>query len=105
LPVVAQGNNWWIESFHVTRASIADQAERATTHTLERSGVLIGGSATMDHDITPASITGLSLVLRETDSTELVIGANISALQSVFMNDSGGAKTVGETVLILLRKG
>jgi len=103
MAVVAQGNNWYIESFHVARAAIADQAERATTHTLERAGVLIGGSATMDHDIVASAVTGLSLVLRETDSTELVIGANITTIQSVFMNDSGGSKTVGETVLILLR--
>jgi len=104
MPVVAQGNNWWIESFHVARGAIADQAERITNHTLERPGVLIGGSATMDHDIVATAVTGLSLVLRETDSSELVIGANVTALQSVFMNDSGGSKTVGETVLILLRK-
>jgi len=102
--VVAQGNNWWIESFTVTRASIADQAERVSTHTLGRPGVLIGASATQDHDIAPASVTGLCLVLRATDDSQLVIGENITALESVFMNDSGAAAVVGETILIILRK-
>jgi len=104
LALVAQGNNWWIESFHVTRASIADQAERSTTHTLERAGIFLSGSATMDHDITPASVTGLCIVLRASDNSELVIGENMSSLESVVMNDSGSALVVGETVLVLLRK-
>jgi len=103
MPVVAQGNNWWIESFTVTRASIADQAERVSTHTLERSGVLIAASATQDHDIAASNVTGLCLVLRATDDSQLVIGENITALESVFMNDSGGARVVGETVLIIMR--
>ncbi len=101
--VVAQGTGWHIESFTVTRASISDQAERVSTHTLERPGVFLGGSATMDHDLTPANVTGLSLVLRATDDSQLVIGENVTALESVFMNDSGGARIVGETVMIFLR--
>jgi len=104
MPVVAQGNQWWIESFHVARANIASQAERVTVHTLERPGVLIGGSATLDHDIAPNVVSGMSLVLRNTDDSELVLGSNITALESVVMNDSGGGLTTGETVLILLRK-
>jgi len=104
LTIVAQGSNWWIESFTVTRASIADQAERVSTHTLGRAGVLLAASATQDHDIAPTAVTGLCLVLRATDDTQLVIGENITALESVFMNDSGAAAIVGETVLIILRK-
>jgi len=104
MTIVAQGTGWWIESFTVTRASIADQAERVSTHTLERPGVLIGASATQDHDIAVASVTGLVLVLRATDDSQLVIGENIIALESVFMNDSGAAAIVGETVLIILRQ-
>lgn len=101
--LIAQGANWWIESFHVNRASIANQAERVTIHTLERSGVFIGGSATPDHDIAPAVVTGLELVLRATDDSQLVIGESITALETVFMNDSGAAAVVGETVLIFMR--
>jgi len=104
MPVVAQGNNWWIESFTITRASIADQAERVSTHTLERAGVLIGASATQDHDIAASAVTGLCLVLRATDDSQLVIGENITALETVFMNDSGAAAIVGETVMIIMRK-
>jgi len=101
--LVAQGNNWWIESFTVTRASIANQAERVSTHTLERGGVLLGASATMDHDIAASLVTGLCLVLRATDDSQLVIGESVSALESVFMNDSGAAAIVGETVMVILR--
>jgi len=104
MTIFAQGNNWWIESFTVARAAIADQTERSTTHTLERAGVFIGGSATMDHDIVASAVSGMSLVLRSSDNTELVLGENITTIESVFMNDSGGSKTAGEIVLVLLRK-
>ena len=103
MTIVAQGTGWHIESFIVTRASIADQAERVSTHTLERPGNLLGGSATMDHDLTASNVTGLSLVLRSTDDSQLVIGESITALESVFMNDSGGARIVGQTVMIWIR--
>jgi len=101
--LVAQGSGWHIESFTVTRASIADQAERVSTHTLNRPGVLIGAGATMDHDIAASAVTGLCLVIRSTDDTQLVIGENITAIETVFMNDSGAAAIVGEIVYILIR--
>jgi len=104
MSIVAQGANWWIESFTVTRASILSNSERETTHTLERPGVFLGGSATMDHDIAANSVTGLNLVLRNTDNSQLVIGSNITAVESVFMNDGASARIVGEIVLIFLRK-
>jgi len=103
MAIVAQGTGWHIESFVVSRASIDDQAERVSTHTLNRPGFFLGGSATQDHDIAPASVTGLCLVLRATDDSQLVIGEKITALETVFMNDSGGARIVGETVMIFVR--
>ena len=103
MTLVAQGAGWWIESFTVTRASINDQAERVTTHTLTRGGVFLGGCATQDHDIAATDVTGLCLVLRSTDDSQLVIGEKITALESVFMNDSGGSRIVGETILIFMR--
>jgi len=101
--LIAQGQGWWIESFTVTRASIANQAERVTTHTLTRSGVFLGASATMDHDIAASLVTGLNLVIRATDDSQLVIGEDITALETVFMNDSGAAAIVGEIVLVFMR--
>jgi len=101
--IFSVGNTFWIEAFTVTRASIANQAERVSTHTLSRSGVLLGACATQDHDIAASAVTGLNLVLRATDDSQLVIGEEITALESVFMNDSGAAAIVGETVLVLMR--
>lgn len=101
--VVAQGNNWYIESFHVARATITNGNERATTHTLEKPGILLGGSATMDADVATSLTAGMSLILRSTDDSEIVIGENITALESLFQNDTGASISVGETVLILLR--
>jgi len=101
--LIFQSGNFWIESFSVARASIADQAERVTAHTLERAGVFLGVSATMDHDIAAAAVTGLCLVARRTNDAALVIGQNITALETVFMNDSGAAAIVGEQVLIFMR--
>lgn len=103
MTLIAQGSGWWIESFTVTRASIANQAERVTTHTLTRAGVFLGACATMDHDIAAAAVTGLTLVIRATDNSQLVIGEEIIALETVFMNDSGAAAIVGEIVLVIMR--
>ena len=103
MTVSFQGTGWHCESFTVTRASIDDQAERVSTHTLERPGTLLGGSATQDHDIVATAVTGLVLVLRATDDSQLVIGEEITAVESVFMNDSGSSAIVGETVMIWIR--
>lgn len=103
MTLIAQGTNWWIESFTVPRASIANQAERTTTHILERAGVFLGASATQDHDIAASLVTGLVLVVRAIDDSQLVIGENITALETVFMNDSGAAAIVGEIVLVFMR--
>jgi len=101
--LVLQGQNWWIEVFTVTRASIANQAERVTTHTLNRSGVFLGACGTMDHDIAASLVTGLNLVVRSTDDSQLVIGEDVTAIESVFMNDSGAAAIVGEIVVVFMR--
>jgi len=103
--LVAQGSNWWIESFTVARANIANQAERVTAHTLSRGGVLLAASATMDHDIAASLVTGLCLVVRSLDDSALVIGETISGIETVFMNDSGAGAIVGETVMVILRSG
>jgi len=103
--IFSRGNIFWIESFTVTRASIANQAERVTTHTLERAGQFLGAVATPDHDIAASLVTGLHLVIRAADDSQLVIGENITSLETVFMNDSGAAAIVGETVLVFMRGG
>jgi len=97
------GNSFWIEVFTVTRASIADQAERVTTHTLEKSGQFLSACATPDHDIAASAVTGLELVVRASDDSQLIIGESITALESVFMNDSGAAAIVGEIVIVFMR--
>jgi len=103
MTLIAQGTNWWIESFTVTRASIADQAERVTAHTLNRAGVFLGASVSMDHDIAASAVTGLQVVIRALDDSQLVIGEDITGVESVFMNDSGAAAIVGQVVLVFMR--
>jgi len=104
MPVVAQGTQWWIETFHVARASIADQAERVNAHTLERPGVYLGGSATMSYDLSASLVGGLAITMRNTDNSALVRGQNISAFESVISNDTGASASVGNIVFIILRK-
>jgi len=103
MTIVFQGTGWHCEAFTVTRASIADDAERVTVHTLERPGRLLGGSATQDHDIVASAVAGLCLVLRSTDDSQLVIGEAITGVESVFMNESGASAIVGETVMVWIR--
>ncbi len=59
--------------------------------------------ATPDHDIAASAVTGLELVIRATDDSQLIVGEDITALESVFMNDSGAAAIVGEIVIVFMR--
>jgi len=104
MTLIAQGNNWWIESFTVARASIATVTIRETTHPLERAGVFLGANATMDHDLAIGEANAINLCIRNTNDSELTIGQNITALESVVSNAEGGARIVGEHVLIFMRK-
>jgi len=104
MAIIAQGNNWWIESFIVTLASVADTANRITTHTLERSGVYLGHTLTVLNTAITTAQAGLNGFARNTDNSQLQIGQNITALETLVLNDSGGAASMGETLLVFLRK-
>jgi len=102
--IVAQGNGWWIESFVVTPAAVADQAARTTTHTLERAGVYLGSTTSIDHTTSAPSSAGLTMIVRATGGEQLTIGQNIEALNSLILNDSGASSVIGETIMVFLRK-
>jgi len=104
LTVIAQGNQWWIETFVVARAAIANQAVRDTTHTLGRSGAFLAGGATLDSNIAAADSTGILLSMRKAGGAALVVGDEMITFETRVGNDSGSSSTVGEFAWVLLRK-
>jgi len=102
MTVVAQGTNWWIESFTVTRAALLDGNTRVSQNTLERPGVFMGGSICLDHNI--ADTGAMSVGLRNTDNSQLEIGDNVTIIASYVANNTGGSRTIGEIVVVFLRK-
>jgi len=104
MTIIAQGNGWWIESFVVVLASVADAANRATDHTLERSGVYLGHTLTCQNSAVTTAQAGLTYFARNTDNSQLIIGQNITAVRTLVLNDSGGATNMGETLMVFLRK-
>jgi len=104
LTIVAQGNNWWIESFVVTAAAIADQAARTTTFTLERPGIYLGAALTEFHNASIANSGGISTIFRNTANLQMFIGDFVTQVRTVVINDTGAALTIGETVTVFLRK-
>jgi len=103
MTVVAQGNNWWIESFDVPRATVLSATVRQTALTLERVGVFLGGSATFDLDLA-VNDANITLAIRNSDDTVLVIGQDLSAFECVMINNEGANRTCGAHVIIFMRK-
>lgn len=100
--VVAQGHGWWIESFSITRVSVAAGAQLVTTHTLERPGVFVAGSATLDHN-EGATVGLVTAAMRDVDNTQLFPGENVVAIETILSNGSGGALAVGLDLLVIIR--
>jgi len=103
MTITMQGNGWHVETFDVTRGSIDNQVARVSPHTLDRPGVFVGGSATMDHDLAVGATAGISVAIRATDDTQLAIGEDITAFETVIFNDSGLTAIVGAKVMVFIR--
>ena len=104
MTVVAQGNNWYIETFDITRSALAATTTSGHALTLERPGVFLGGTAVIDADVTNADSETISLILRNTDNSFISFGSNITALELIRNNSSAGSVTFGAHVTIFLRK-
>jgi len=99
--VVAQGNNWWIESFTIARAALTDNNLLITVLTLGRAGIFLGGSSTLDHS--DSNMGGVSTAIRNTDNSVLAIGDSLTDFDCVISNNAGSTKTMGAQVFMLLR--
>lgn len=103
MTLIAQGANWWIESFTVTRNNIVAGAERVTAHILERSGVFLGGCVTIDHAVTVANASLLNVTIRNIDNSSLVIGQDLTTFETVVSNGTVNLLGLGEIVLVFMR--
>jgi len=103
MTLVAQGNGWHIESFVVARASIAAGLSRSTTHTLTRPGVFIGGSATLDMNLTSEVVDEIALEFTDSDGTQLELGQDVSAVATEVWNSDASAAIVGEMCFVFVR--
>jgi len=105
MTLIAQGNNWWIESFDFARANLATGSATTTALTLERPGTYLGCGATMDIPPTEtiAEIADISVSCRNIDDSELTIGDTITGIELLRTNNNANGVTFGVHVLIFMR--
>ena len=105
MTLVLQGNGWYMETFVVVMAAVADQAARVTPHTLERPGIYIGHSITQQDNASPANTTGLANpIARNISNNQLLVGQKLQNFETVVRNDSGMSVDMGETCIMFLRE-
>jgi len=101
--IASIGNQTWIETFHIARGNVSTGSTSSATHTLERPGVFIGGSASPDANSSQAD--GIYTVLSKDATTQLLIGDQISSVLTIRANDSGSTRTFGVHVVLMMRVG
>jgi len=104
MTVIVDNVDWWIEYFHVARASLSAASRRNTNFTLSKAGNFMGGSITTDADLAGGFIQGVQCALVQTNNAELLFGQQLSAIRSIMSNGTGSALICGEHVLVYLRK-
>jgi len=100
-----KGGNYWIESFAVARASVGAAATVDTDITLERPGVFLGGSVSLDSALLFSDVDQTNLSLQVGGSNNaLTIGAEITQVRLRRYNGSAGALIFGAYILVFMRK-
>jgi len=100
--IYSVGNLFWIETFTVPRTSVADSTVLVTAHTLERGGIFLGGTITLDHAVTN-NAGACSAAIRNSDDSVLAIGQDLTAFESSLASDSGSAVVMGAQITIFMR--
>jgi len=101
--VFAEGNEFWIEKFTVGRLSKPDAAITITDFNCFRQGQYMAGFVTLDHAATAAQASLIGSVLRNQDATALLRGQPLINFEVGIVNNSGGAVTIGFTVMMFMR--
>jgi len=96
--------DFWIESFHVPRASLANNTRVITVFTLKKAGRFIGCSTTMDADLAGGIIGNINTTVVKNGGTTLNYGDAISQIQTIHSNSSGITSIIGVHVLVFMRK-
>jgi len=102
--IYAIGNQFWIEVFHIARASLANGIKREDAITLERQGQFLGGSLVVDMNTNVVNeARDVVAMLTLTGGGELTIGADITALEIALFNGTATTADIGETAVIFMR--
>jgi len=105
MTIISQkGGNFWIESFLVPRTSISATDTIDTTHTLERSGIFLGCSSSLDNVLGFADAVFLNSVLRNVDNSQLTFGQFITQIESSMTNDKTSAIISGIHIIVWMKK-
>jgi len=102
MPIIDQkGGNYWIESIEVARATVVAAGQRDSgAINLERGGVFIGVSVTINSDTTNASGAQVTTAA----AGELNIGDSITQVRFFARNTSGASQELGMHCLVYMRK-
>jgi len=98
------GEEFWIESIIVPRTTILAAASLTTDSTLERAGVFLGSSGTLDGNEAVTVTPDVALTVKRTTGGQLTIGLNITAVRSQIQNNDAGSVLMGAKILVFMRK-
>jgi len=101
--IYQKGEEFWIEVFFETRSNLTTANDRTTAHTLERSGVFLGGMVNLNVQII-TTITSLSGMIRNTNNAELTFGQTLTTFNLTIRNDNAATANVGAIAIIFMRK-
>jgi len=102
MPKIYDLGEFWIESFVIARAAIA-QGLVDSDQTLSRAGFFVGASMVLDGDLSEAERLDVGLQISDTADTELTYGEEITQVRIKLSNNNAGARTFGAKVIIFLR--
>lgn len=100
--IFQNGNEFWIESFTVARATIT-QEEVDTDFTLERAGFFLGASLTLDHDLGFASADDVAGSIEDLDNSQLLYAQRMSQIRVHLSNASSSGRIFGANLIVYMR--
>jgi len=103
--IFEKGDLFWIEVIHITQSSVAATSTRVEDVTLDRAGVLLGYSASLNTSSTTSNALGdLGIQLTEGGGqTQLLFGADIIDVRCRMVNNSAGGVNIGASIILLMR--
>jgi len=99
------GDEFYIESHVVNRATISAGSFALTTITNDKPGKYLGGAAFLDINSTDeADLAGINYAILKSDNGQLAINDDIATIRVRRYNNTAGDLSFGLTVILFMRR-